>query len=121
MGNIDLMHVKKRIREILLHSGYTQQEWAELLKISQPSVSHYLKGRIPPVEVLVKISELVKIPLESILFSKSYGKENTNYIIAEKKVEYLQSEIVDLYNKLPGKLQKQILSLMRAMVSEVEH
>ena len=120
MDKIDLKHIKKKIREILLHSGYTQQEWAEMLEISQPSISHYLKGRIPPVEVLTKIAELVQIPLESILFPVTYESENNTQILAERKGEYLQQEIVVLFNKLPIKMQKQLLSFLRTTVAELE-
>jgi len=118
MRKIELNHVRTRIREVLLHTGYTQQEWAAMLQVSQPSISNYLKGRIPPVEVLSRIADLARIPLETLLFAAEYTTSTEIAGIAENKQEYRQAEIVELYNRLPEKIQKPFLQMLHALAEE---
>ncbi|OPX32562.1 hypothetical protein B1H10_07425 [candidate division KSB1 bacterium 4484_188] len=45
-----------RIRHVMQQEGLTQKDLAALLHISQPAVSLYLKGRMPPADTLKKRS-----------------------------------------------------------------
>jgi len=112
---INLKNVKEKIKSVLSNHGYTQQEWAEILNVSQPSVSHYLKGRIPPVEILAKIADIVGIQIESILFPAVYEENRQYSVVKEKSEDYRQAEILTLFYKLPAKAQKQLLSFLRSI------
>ncbi|MCK4895076.1 MAG: helix-turn-helix transcriptional regulator, partial [Calditrichia bacterium] len=52
--------LSKRIREVIKKRGMTQQDLASLLQISQPAISLYLRGRIPPADILYKIARIGK-------------------------------------------------------------
>ena len=112
---INLNNVREKIKSVLSNYGYTQQEWAEILNVSQPSVSHYLKGRIPPVEILAKIADIARIPIESILFPVVYEENREYSVVKEQNEDYQQTEILTLFYKLPVKAQKQLLSFLRSL------
>ena len=120
MAPIQLSALKQRIQDILLQSGYSQQQWAQLLGVSQPSISHYLKGRIPPVEVLSKLADIKQITLEALLFPVQYSSVSSTRMVAEKKPSYLEQEILDLYQLLPNKLQEQLLAFLRSLVITIK-
>ncbi len=59
--------ISQRIREIMASRGLNQQLLAEKLQITQPAVSKYLSGRIPPPTVLLRLSRLSGKSIEWIL------------------------------------------------------
>ena len=62
-----------RINGLRLEQGWNQQEMARHLKVSQPAVSAYLRDRIPPPEILLRLARLGNTTIEWILTGeKSY-------------------------------------------------
>ena len=64
---INKKQIGKRIRQIMGQLDVTQQELADLLGVSQPAISIYLKGRMPPPDVLLQIARLGGTTVEWIL------------------------------------------------------
>lgn len=57
-----------KIREARKAHGIKQGEFARMLGISQGAVSQWEKGRtLPGRDKLIRISEILKIPLEELL------------------------------------------------------
>ena len=59
--------IAERIQQIMRDAEMTQQDLANWLGISQPAVSQYLAGRIPPPDVLFQLSKLGKCSMEWLL------------------------------------------------------
>lgn len=68
-------NVGKRIRALRLQRGYTQQQLAHLLKITDHgTVSRLESGKHTPyVDTLIKLSKIFKVPI-SDLIEKPHGK-----------------------------------------------
>ena len=64
---IHLSEVSQRIDLIRKQKGWTQEQLANALSLSQPAVSKYLKERIPPAETLLKLGSLSYREVNSIL------------------------------------------------------
>ena len=65
--------VSQRIDLLRRQNGLSQEKMAEILEVSQPAVSKYLRERIPPAELLYKLAQLGQTTVEWILTGqKSY-------------------------------------------------
>ncbi len=79
--------VAQRVESIRRQKGWTQEELARLLGISQPAVSKYLRDRIPPAVILLRLAQLGNTTVEWLLSGeKSYLYEETR--VREKTVSY---------------------------------
>lgn len=68
-----ISEVSQRLDWIRRQKGFNQEELARALGISQPAVSKYLKDRLPPADVLLKLAQLGQTTVEWILTGqKSY-------------------------------------------------
>jgi len=65
MQNIDANAIIKRVREVreFCCGRRGKSKFAHLLGISPSTYSYYENNRLPPIEVLVRISEVGKVPL----------------------------------------------------------
>ena len=65
---ITLEKIQKRIAEAIKESGMTQTAIARELKISQQSVSHYVKGdKLPAIDTLANLCRLLDVDANYIL------------------------------------------------------
>jgi transcriptional regulator with XRE-family HTH domain len=100
----------KRIREIMRKKNMTQQQLSTLLGISQPAVSLYLQGRMPPADILYQIAQLDNTSVEWLLTGQGMDAS----LVKEKTTVYGdQYVLLKLWDRLPALIQKDILNLMR--------
>ena len=59
--------ISKRINFIMFDLGINQNQLAKMINITQPAISKYLKGRIPPPFVLLHLAKLSGKSIEWIL------------------------------------------------------
>lgn len=71
MQNISEDEIQRRIRNILENHPYSQREWAVLLGVSQPAVSLYKKGRIPPLPVLIRLAHICGVSLDELILGEN--------------------------------------------------
>jgi transcriptional regulator with XRE-family HTH domain len=88
---------------------------AENLGISQPAVSLYLRGRVPPADILFHMAQLGNTTVEWLLTGIK-SKEKTN-VVKEKKSNYGNKYLLlKLWEQIPQNLQRDILSLLRHLL-----
>ncbi len=103
----------KRIREIMRRKNLTQEQLSTLLGISQPAVSLYLQGRMPPADVLYQIAQLDNTTVEWLLT----GQEKDKPVVREKSAAYgEQHPLLKMWDRLPAAIQKDLLSLIRHLL-----
>jgi transcriptional regulator with XRE-family HTH domain len=113
MRPIDRLQVSLRIKEIMKRVGITQKGLADYLSISQPAVSLYLQGRIPPADVLLKIAELGGTTVEWIL-SGTPGQSMETLKVEEQKAIYgSELLLLELWKKLPENVRQTVLKLLQ--------
>ncbi len=69
-----------RINLIRVQNNLNQEQLAQKLDISQPAVSKYLKDRVPPAEILLKLAQLGGTTIEWLLTGKK------QYFVVEPNV-----------------------------------
>jgi len=70
---MDMIGIGKRIKEIRVEHGLSQQRFGELLSVSQDTVSLWEKGKsVPTTEFLVAISQQFDVSTDYILCLKEY-------------------------------------------------
>ncbi|NIR67157.1 MAG: hypothetical protein GWN00_34490 [Aliifodinibius sp.] len=94
---------------------------AGLLDISQPAVSTYLQGRIPPPEVLLKIAELGSTTVEWILTGRDASAQSPHRVRERQPVYGNESVLVSLWKKLPEKIQRDVLNLLRHLAETIDY
>ena len=110
---MDSEQLAKRIREIMRKRNMTQQQLSTLLGISQPAVSLYLQGRMPPADILYQIAQLGNTSMEWLLT----GQEQEKLQVKEKTVAYGDQYVLSkLWDRLPSPIQKDLLNLMRHLL-----
>jgi len=105
--------VSKRINKIMQKLSLNQKQLADLLGITQPAVSKYLKDRIPPAHLLYKIAQLSGKNMEWFLTGDS---TNLSYRIAEPANTY--SIGLNLEKKI-SLLPKEIYQSIEALVESI--
>ncbi len=84
----------QRINSLRLKKNWKQEELAAYLHISQSAVSTYLRDRIPPAEVLLRLAKLGNTTIEWILTGEKsylYTSETKKLIsshIQEQNISY---------------------------------
>ena len=96
--------------------GMNQQELASFLGVSQPAVSLYLRGRVPPADILYQIARFGKTTIEWILTGESESPGNQ---IKENKTSYgYENRLLMLWARLSPANQKILLSLMQELAEK---
>ena len=117
---VNKKEIAKRIREIMEELRVTQLQLADLLGVSQPAISLYLKGRIPPAEVLLQIAQLGETTVEWILTGDKKGGENP-FAVKEKRAAYgNETALMILWKQLPENIQRDLLALMRHLLEKTK-
>ncbi len=78
---LEVSEICHRIDSLRLEKGWKQEELAAYLQISQSAVSTYLRDRIPPAEILLRLARLGNTTIEWILTGKK------SYLFASDKEE----------------------------------
>ncbi len=110
---IDPHEVSQRIDWIRKQNGLSQEQLAHLLHISQPAVSHYLKRRIPPADILLQIARLGNTTMEWILTGQKsyfYGR------VEEDEAPYdAELKLMQRLNRLPGEIRQAVVLLIERL------
>lgn len=110
---LDKQALSARIRMIMQQQGLTQNEFADLLGISQPAVSQYLQGRVPPADVLLPLARLGKTSIEWLLTGEK-DMANASLAVKEAPAAYGDTHaVLEIWPKLPRQIRRSLLTLMR--------
>ena len=111
------MHMKttdsfgKRLQALRLYKKLTQQEFAELVNIPQPSISAYENGRNSPnMDVLINIAQTCNVSLDWLCgLSSAPPQISTLGDIANFLYTLLETDDIhldiDIHDKLPNDLE----------------
>ena len=111
--DIDQSRVSERINKIMQNLSLNQKQLADLLGITQPAVSKYLKDRIPPPHILYKIAQLSGQSMEWFLTGEM---TNLSYRISEPGSTY--DIRLDLEKKL-SLLPKEVYERLELLVESI--
>ena len=118
MNSSNKIHTGLRIQTIMKAAGITQKGLSDYLGISQPAVSFYLQGRMPPADVLLKIALLGDTTIEWILT----GEERSSggiFIVKEKAAEYgKQAILLEIWRKIPEQIRGDIITLLQHLAEK---
>ena len=93
---LDKQALGKRIREARLRSGLSQQQLANVIGVSDKTISAYEVGRVdPPLDALDKLSTATAHPINYFL-----GDVKSNI---EARLERISSELKDIRDSLQKK------------------
>jgi transcriptional regulator with XRE-family HTH domain len=114
--------ITERIDFIRRQNNLNQEQLAAKLNISQPAVSKYLKDRIPPADILLKIANIGETTVEWILTGeKRHFYMNKTMHIKEKDSSYtVDTDIQLAYKiaKLKPKAKQTIKNLIEILYKE---
>jgi hypothetical protein len=89
-----------------------------LLGITQPAVSKYLKDRIPPPLVLLKLARASRTTIEWIL--TGIRKDERTGMVAEPGGDYpIVSNLDERIARLPSEIQIHFLRLLESIETEL--
>ncbi|RMI03396.1 MAG: XRE family transcriptional regulator [Calditrichaeota bacterium] len=112
--------IAQRIQEIMDRLGLTQQQLAGLLEVSQPAISNYLQGRVPPPGVLLRLARVGGVTVDWLLTGENPPVAASSRVGEPSPVYGTSAALLDLWERLPRSLQKDVLQLLRTLVSELE-
>lgn len=103
-----------RIKKIMENKKLNQKDFSDILGISQPAVSLYLKGRMPPADVLYRIATLGDSTVEWLLTGE---EKKIDRGVHEQHPAYgNQYLLLKLWEQLPSNIQKTILILLKQVI-----
>jgi len=110
----DGQKVAMRIQRLMKALNLNQQQLAEQLGITQPAISKYLQGRIPPADVLYSLAKMSQVTMEWILTG---SEVQGNGQIAEPLSEYhFSSVLVEKFERLPAHIRKDFEQLLESLI-----
>ena len=108
--------VSKRINFIMIELGLNQNQLAKKLNITQPAISKYLNGRVPPPFVLLHLSKLSGKSIEWILTGK-HERITPVHIVSETLSPYsVKKSFEEKINLLPADIKKSIENLIDSIL-----
>lgn len=106
--------VCSRIDSIRRQKQLSQEQLAQTIQVSQPAISRYLRDRIPPAVVLLRLARLGQTSIEWILCGDA-GQDSENYI-SEPRASYGgQEDCGTLLKHMPTDMRQALEKLMRVM------
>jgi transcriptional regulator with XRE-family HTH domain len=112
MNSPNKIQIGLRIQAIMKAAGITQRGIANYLGVSQPAVSFYLQGRLPPADVLLKIARLGDTTIEWILTGEEKSKQK--FAVKETAGKYgNQAILLEVWDKIPENIKGDIMLLLR--------
>lgn len=85
--------VLKRIELLHIQSKFNQAQHAQELSISQSAISKYLKQRIPPADILLKMARMGHTTIEWILTGEKQHFYSTHYDVVTEKEGLYQTDV----------------------------
>jgi transcriptional regulator with XRE-family HTH domain len=108
---VDEKTIGRRLRELRLQRGFTQQEVAHKLGITQAAVSDYEKGEVRLHAALIAgFSKILRSSADEIL---GLGKSPPNGIVSDRRVMRLMHEISGLPRRERDALLKTMTNFVR--------
>jgi predicted transcriptional regulator len=111
---LEQKQISQRILWLMRDLGLNQKQLADHLQVTQPAVSKYLKERIPPPGVLLKLAQLSNTTMEWILTGEDTIIRTR---VAEREAVY--GSILsgsDKLNNLPVQIQKCLIDLIEVLL-----
>lgn len=72
-------HLSNNLRHYRNCKNMSQQDLANQLYIARQTYNHYEKGkRMPPLETLIRISELLEVPIDELLEGNPKYTDNSD-------------------------------------------
>ena len=117
---LDYIAIGDRIRKYRELSRMTQEQLSESCSLSTGYIGHLERGtRSPSLETLVKISQILRVSLDDLVFGKTEINNNMIKILAltleekdPEKVKVFLKTVCALANKLDEFLRKNALLMI---------
>ncbi|MEG1887331.1 MAG: helix-turn-helix domain-containing protein [Oscillospiraceae bacterium] len=91
----------KRLRELRISGGYTQQQLADILEISPSTIGMYeQERREPDRETLIKISSFFCVTLDFLLGAEETGPFDLTEFLADMRTQMRSSDGL-MFNGVP--------------------
>ena len=101
-----------KLRELRKQRGFTQQQLADIVGVSNVSLSNYERGtQAPDIEILIKLADALGVSLDTLVGRMSDSKEE--YPIT-KEAQIIARGV----DKLPQGERIQALNVARAMFEQ---
>ncbi|GEM_PF-1198513 len=112
--------VCERIDWIRRNRKMSQEQLARALQISQPAVSNYLKNRIPPADILLKLARLGGTTVEWLLSGeKNYLYTPSPSAVHETQAAYdAELAVSRKISALPSPLRQAVIHLIDALTDQ---
>ena len=97
---MDAIKIGEFLKVLRKSKGYTQQEVAEVLYVTQKTVSRWENGEgIPDINIIVSVAEFYEVTVDELLKGERKNKEQAEYTIKQKS----KSKFKLIDNKLSSK------------------
>ena len=97
---MDAVKIGEFLKALRKSKGYTQQEVAEALYVTQKTVSRWENGEgIPDINIIVSVAEFYDVTVDELLKGERKNKEQAEYTIKQKS----KSKFKLIDNKLSSK------------------
>ncbi len=109
---VDRVKMAARIRYIQRKRGFNQQQLAEALQVSQPAVSQYLSGRIPPASVLWQLARIGETSIEWILSGQAPHTDTSSRVAESSSVYGSMADLAERLERLPTPIRSALETLL---------
>ena len=113
-------NVSARILQIMKELGLNQIQLAQKLQITQPAISKYLQGRIPPPSVLMRLANLCGRTMEWFLTGETKVRYDYNHVREKDQCYLSETELSEKLNLLPTKIKNNLENLIDSILLNIK-
>ena len=99
---MDALKIGEFLKALRKSKGYTQQEVADELYVTQKTVSRWEKGEgIPDINIIVNVAEFYDVTVDELLKGERKTKDQTEYTIKQKfksKSKLIENQLLSKQN-----------------------
>ena len=112
--------ISNRIQLVMNELQLTQHQLAKILNITQPAISKYLKGRVPPPAVLLELSNLSGQTIEWFLTGETNLKSKHKQAKEKSESYIVYKTLEEKINILPPDIKKNIENLIDSILQNLK-
>lgn len=87
--------IKKRLYDLRIEFGLTQEQLSEIVNISRQSYAKYEDGAKPPIDVLIALSDYYNVSLDYLIGISDIRER----LYLDPKIQEFINDCLDLYYK----------------------
>lgn len=100
-----MYNIGNNLKIAIKNSKYSQKDIAKILKISEDTMTNYMKDNtLPKIDIFVKICEIINMPIDKVVYGSCINNDETSLLLKFNKLDNEQkNKVIEYIEMLDNK------------------